>query len=69
MSTGLVIFIAINVFNTVTLLFDAYLLATGQPTITNRVRGDMLMGIPIMIVEIFMLFGLAVHLFGPPDLR
>ena len=69
MTTELVIFALINVLNTLTLGYDLYLMLSGQATITNRVRGDPLMGLPIIVIELFMVAGLAAHLFDPPELR
>lgn len=69
MTTGLLLFIFVNVCNMLTLLYDLWLLKTGQPTITDLIRGNQLLGVPILVIELFMVGGLAAHLFGPPDLR
>lgn len=63
MSIGLLIFVIINILNVLTLLLDLYFLRSGQRTITDRVRKDMMLGVSIIIMELFMVAGLAVHFF------
>lgn len=69
MTTGLLFFIAVLTLDALTLLYDLGLFWYGEPTITARVRGDKLLGVPIMVVQIFGMVGLALHLFGPRGMQ
>jgi hypothetical protein len=69
MTTGLLFFICVLTIDAATLVFDAGLYWFDYPTITSRVRGDKLMGVPIIVVQLFMVAGLAFHLFGSAGMQ
>ena len=60
---GLWVFVVVTLLNTAGLLLDLMLLAMQQPTITERVWENKVLAVPILLVQVVGLAGLAVHFF------
>lgn len=63
MNTGLFLFIVSVVLNVLGLLLDWFLWSMGWQTITDRVRTDWIVAVPIIEIQLIGLFGLIIHFF------
>ena len=66
-ATGLLVFIVVVVLNVAGLLLDGLLLAAKQPTITDRVWERPILGLPILLVQLTGIAGLAVHFYASAE--
>ena len=62
-SAALIIFVAYAAALLISLVVDLCLFLLGQPTISQRVWQEPLLGIPVMVPVVGMTISLAVHLF------